>query len=120
MQTSAFQNAAFQNLFAAGRKLQHTSLLYIAFAKQIAHLFENGIISHVLRQRIRNYGAGFLEQTQQQMLRAYIGLMQLHSSLLGSSHSTLCALGKTSKNGHSSFPPYGVIRRVVRIIAHRA
>ena len=100
VQLAAFQNAAFQNFFAARGQLQHAAGLHVALAQQRAHALKHGFIVDALGQHLRNDGAGLLEQPQKNMLRSHIGLVQQHRRLLGGCHGTLGPLGEASENCH--------------------
>ena len=100
VQLAAFQNAAFQNFFAARGQLQHAAGLNIALAQKRAHALKNRIIVDIRGQHIGYHGTGLLQQAQKNMLRPHIGLVQQHRRLLGGRHGTLSPLGKASENCH--------------------
>ena len=100
VQLAAFQNAAFQNFFAARGQFQHAAGLHVALAQERAHALKNRIIVDIRGQHIGYHGTGLLQQAQKNMLRPHIGLVQQHRRLLGGRHGTLSPLGKASENCH--------------------
>ena len=64
VQLAAFQNAAFQNLFAARGQFQHAAGLHVALAQKRAHTLQHRLVIHAGGQHLRNDGAGLLEQPQ--------------------------------------------------------